>query len=49
VACGGAGSCHTFLDEIGDALKRTPETLPRAEGKATYSFPWMYEHAAWKK
>jgi len=43
------GKCHTFLDEIGDALKKTPETLPRSEAKPTYSFPWMYEHAAWKK
>jgi len=47
--CGVAGACHTFLDEISDALKRKPETMPRSEGKATYSFPWMYEHAAWKK
>lgn len=44
-----SGACHTFLDEIGDALKKTPESLPRSEAKATYSFPWMYEHAAWKK
>lgn len=48
--CGAyASSCHTFLDEIGDMLKSTPKEMPRSEGKATYSFPWMYEHAAWKK
>jgi hypothetical protein len=43
-----AGSaCHTFLDEIQDALSKKQETLPRSAGKATYSFPWMYDHAAW--
>jgi len=48
--CGAyASTCHTFLDEIGDMLKATPKEMPRSEGKATYSFPWMYDHAAWKK
>jgi hypothetical protein len=48
--CGAySSSCHTFLDEIGDALKATPKEMPRSEGKPTYSFPWMYERNAWNK
>jgi hypothetical protein len=38
---------HFFRRDI-DILCVEQE-LPRSEGKATYSFPWMYEHAAWKK
>ena len=44
------GSCHTFLDEISDALKGTNAgEIPRTENKATPAFPWAYEKAAWKK
>merc|ERR1712127_704868 len=44
------GTCHTFLDEISDALKGTNAgEIPRSEGKATPGFPWAYEKAAWKK
>nr|7Y7B_Z Chain Z, ACPI-S [Chroomonas placoidea]7Y8A_Z Chain Z, ACPI-S [Chroomonas placoidea] len=48
--CGAyASSCHTFLDEMGDMLKATPQEMPRSKAAPTYSFPWMYDHAAWKK
>lgn len=42
------GSCHTFLDEMSDALKGNAGEMPRSEGKATNAFPWAYEKAAWK-
>jgi len=51
-SCGAYGSgCHTFLDEMGDMLsgKTYVIDVPRSEGKATYSFPWMYDHASWQK
>lgn len=44
------GTCHTFLDEISDALKSTNAgEIPRSEGKPMAAFPWAYEKAAWKK
>ena len=43
------GTCHTFLDEISDALKGQSGTVPRAEAKPTAAFPWAYDKAAWKK
>ena len=44
------GSCHTFLDEMSDALKGTNAgEIPKSEGKPTAAFPWAYEKAAWKK
>lgn len=51
-SCGAyASGCHTFLDEMGDMLsgKVDVPVVPRSEAKPTYSFPWMYEQAAWKK
>mmetsp|Transcript_17974 Transcript_17974/g.45348 ORF Transcript_17974/g.45348 Transcript_17974/m.45348 type:complete len:280 (-) Transcript_17974:217-1056(-) len=50
--CGAYKSgCHTFLDEMGEMLegKNYKPDVPRSEGKATYSFPWMYDHASWQK
>jgi len=44
-----ASSCHTFLDEISDALKGSGSELPRSEPAPTKAFPWAYEKAAWKK
>jgi len=44
-----ASSCHTFLDEISDALKGSSSELPRSEPAPTKAFPWAYEKAAWKK
>jgi len=43
------GDCHSFFDEISDAMKKTPETPSRAPGKASFSFPWAFEKAAWNK
>lgn len=38
-------TCHTFLDEIGDALSKKQEAVPRAEQKrGGYFIPWV-----WKK
>jgi hypothetical protein len=44
------GVCHTFLDEISDALKGS-KSVQLAEKPAgpTAAFPWAYEKAAWKK
>jgi len=45
-----ASQCHTFLDEISDALKGSGQgEIPRAEPTPTKAFPWAYEKAAWKK
>jgi len=45
------GTCHTFLDEISDALKSTNNAgeIKRSEGKPMAAFPWAYEKAAWNK
>mmetsp|Transcript_48100 Transcript_48100/g.75119 ORF Transcript_48100/g.75119 Transcript_48100/m.75119 type:complete len:337 (+) Transcript_48100:3-1013(+) len=37
------GSCHTFLDEISDALKKSPETMGRTPVKQTTFFPWTLQ------
>ena len=45
------GTCHTFLDEISDALKSTNNAgeIKRSEGKPMAAFPWAYEKAVWNK
>lgn len=39
-----AGSCHTFFDEIGDALSKKQEAAPRADKQGGFFLPWV-----WKK
>ena len=44
------GVCHTFLDEISDALKGSKSvSVPDTPAGPTKAFPWAYEKAAWKK
>ncbi|KAJ1477582.1 hypothetical protein T484DRAFT_1963033, partial [Baffinella frigidus] len=42
-------SCHSFFDEIGDAMSKSPETPSRSTGKASFSFPWAFDKATWNK
>ena len=44
------GVCHTFLDEISDALKGSKSvSVADTPAGPTKAFPWAYEKAAWKK
>ena len=44
------GVCHTFLDEISDALKGSKSvSVADTPAGPTAAFPWAYEKAAWKK